>query len=177
MDRRAQIGRCTNLRPAQVILQIEEELGRCPLDRLMLRIACGTADWPHSLEKALNGFWEDGNVGVYELLPLRRRDVRAAAEAEGIDPDQFVEDVGRRGAPPLAIKPVTLRMLINLYGQVDMLAGLVRMLRPDEVVIVADADAPGRSGAERLACRLRPLVRPLKIVEPPAGHKDLRAWR
>jgi len=53
-------------------------------------------------------------------------------------------------------------------GQVDMLAGLVRMLRPDEVVIVADADAPGRSGAERPARRLRPLVRPLKIVEPPA---------
>ncbi len=62
-------------------------------------------------------------------------------------------------------------------GQQDILADLVRAVRPGIVVIIADADAPGRSGAERLARRLRPLVRPLKIVEPPAGHKDLRAWR
>jgi hypothetical protein len=62
-------------------------------------------------------------------------------------------------------------------GQQDMLADLVRTIRPGVVVIVADADGPGRFGAERLAHTLRPLVRALKIVEPPAIHKDLRAWR
>ena len=95
---------------------LEKELGRYQVDRLTLRIACRTADWPHSLEQALKGLWGDANVGVYELLPLRRRDVRAAAEAQGIDdPDRFIEEVGTREAVPLAIKPVTLRMLINLY--------------------------------------------------------------
>jgi len=103
------------IRITNVAALLEEELGRCPVDRLMLRIACRTADWPHSLEKALNGFWGDGNVGVYELLQLCRRDVRAAAEAESTDPDQFMEALQQSGAVPLAIKPVTLRMLINLF--------------------------------------------------------------
>ena len=51
---------------------------------------------------------------------------------------------------------------------------LVRQRRPASVVIVADADGPGRSGAERLADSLVPRVAVLKLVEPPT--RDLRAW-
>jgi hypothetical protein len=62
-------------------------------------------------------------------------------------------------------------------GQTDMLADLVRTMRPSVTVIVSDSDGPGRAGADRLARSLRPLVRCLKLIEPPAGYKDLRAWR
>jgi hypothetical protein len=62
-------------------------------------------------------------------------------------------------------------------GQQDILADLVRTVRPSVVVIVADADGPGRAGPERLARALRPLVRALKLIEPAGGLKDLRAWR
>ncbi|HUU92792.1 MAG TPA: hypothetical protein VM238_16495 [Phycisphaerae bacterium] len=103
------------IRISTVAALLEEELARCPVHRLMLRIACRTADWPQSLEAALKRLWGDANVGVYELLPLRRRDVRAAAEAEGIDCERFIETVQDRDAVPLAIKPVTLRLLVRLF--------------------------------------------------------------
>ena len=45
-----------------------------------------------------------------------------------------------------------------------------------EVVIVADADAPGRRGAEALASTLLPVVTSLRVIEPPPPHKDLREW-
>ena len=94
---------------------LAQELGRCPVDRLALRVTCRTAEWPHSLEKDLKRSWGDDNVGVFELVPLRRRDVQTAAEAEGIDPTRFLEAVHGKQAVPLAIKPVTLRMLMNLF--------------------------------------------------------------
>lgn len=103
------------IRIKTVAALLEEKLRQCPVNQLLLRIACRTADWPSSLEEALKGFWGDTNVGVYELLPLRRCDVRAAAEANGIGPDQFVETIETREAVPLAIKPVTLSMLMNLF--------------------------------------------------------------
>ena len=89
--------------------------GRCPIDRLSVRIACRTAEWPYSLEKDLKRLWGDANVAAFELVPLRRRDVRAAAGAEGVDAAQFLDAVETKYAVPLAIKPVTLRMLMNLF--------------------------------------------------------------
>ena len=56
---------------------------------------------------------------------------------------------------------------------------LIRLIcdrRPGLVVIVADADGPGRRGAERLASALLPYSACLKLIEPPAPHKDLRGW-
>ena len=53
----------------------------------------------------------------------------------------------------------------------------VRTVRDrDETVVVADNDAVGRTGADRLA-RVLVLCRPcVRIVHPPAGIKDLRQW-
>ena len=58
-----------------------------------------------------------------------------------------------------------------------LLTGLVRRRRPDLLVIVADADGPGRRGAESLASVLLPYVAHLRIIQPPAAHKDLRTWK
>ena len=58
-----------------------------------------------------------------------------------------------------------------------LLVELVKAQRPSLVVIVADGDGPGRRGADSLAVAVVPYVPGLKVVEPPAPFKDLRAWR
>jgi len=92
-----------------------EELKKYPVERLNLRIACRTADWPIHLEEGLRKLWGDGAVGVYELTPLRRVDILEAADANGLDPDMFLREIDRREVVPFAIKPVTLQFLLNIY--------------------------------------------------------------
>jgi phage/plasmid primase-like uncharacterized protein len=60
-------------------------------------------------------------------------------------------------------------------GVPDLLARLIRRLMPADVVIVADGDGPGRVGADRLAAAVIP-VRPVRVMSPPDGVKDSRAW-
>ncbi len=59
-------------------------------------------------------------------------------------------------------------------GGADLLDGLARRLRPESVVIVADADGPGLAGAKRLADALM-IVVPVRVICPD-GVKDARAW-
>ena len=92
-----------------------EELGKYPIERLNLRIACRSFDWPNSLEADLIKLWGHDAVKVYELAPLRRKDVIEAAKANGLDHEAFLREIDRMEAAPLAIKPVTLRFLINTY--------------------------------------------------------------
>ena len=92
------------------------ELSELPVERLSIRIACRTADWPRGLEDQFRSVWGNENVAIYELAPLRRADVLEAARASGIAPAAtFVDLVIRSGAVPLAIKPVTLQFLLNTY--------------------------------------------------------------
>lgn len=57
-----------------------------------------------------------------------------------------------------------------------MLERFVSEHKPPEVVVVADRDEPGGRGAEDLARKLAARVASLRVVVPPAGCKDLRAW-
>lgn len=84
-----------------------------PRDRLQVRIACRTAEWPTSLESDLTELFED--VAVYELLPLRRVDVPRLLH-EGVDSNAFLEAVDRAGAAPLAARPLTLRFLESVFS-------------------------------------------------------------
>jgi hypothetical protein len=96
---------------------IVRQLERLPRrDGLKCRIACRTGAWPHHLEAGLRGLWPGDRTGVFELAPLRRRDVEAIAAEEGLtDVGAFLKGVERRDAGPLAAKPVTLKLLINVY--------------------------------------------------------------
>jgi len=94
---------------------LTDELKKYPTDRLYARIACRSADLPRTLEDGLRRLWGQEAVGVYELAPLRRVDVAEAASANGLDPSAFLREIDRMGAVPLAIKPVTLNFLINVY--------------------------------------------------------------
>ena len=62
-------------------------------------------------------------------------------------------------------------------GGVKLLAELVRTLKPEGVVIVADADAPGQRGAEALATVLLAYSASVRIIAPPSGVKDAREWK
>jgi hypothetical protein len=58
-----------------------------------------------------------GALRVYELVPLMRRDVISAASVFGIDPASFVAEVRRKDVVPLAIKPLTLKFLLESYSK------------------------------------------------------------
>ncbi len=93
-------------------------LKRLPVERLRLRIACRTAEWPKVFEESLAELWGEERVGVYELLPLRRDDALVAASTRKLaDAGEVLDEIARRGLGPLAIKPVTLDLLLNLYAR------------------------------------------------------------
>lgn len=60
-------------------------------------------------------------------------------------------------------------------GATEIVCDLLQAGRRRDVVIVADADGPGRYGAHRLADRLVGLCRYVKVITA-APHKDLRQW-
>jgi len=59
----------------------------------------------------------------------------------------------------------------------ELLVRLVSRIKPARLVLVGDADEPGRRGVESLASVLLAYVRQLRVVFPPQPHKDLRAWK
>jgi len=50
------------------------------------------------------------------------------------------------------------------------------LTRGRHVVVVADRDVAGRRGGQALVTALLPTVLSARTIEPPAPHKDLRAW-
>ena len=103
------------LRIDTVATLLIDELKRFPISRLSLRIACRTADWPSNLEEGLMELWGKEAFRAYELAPLRKQDVIEAAQANSLDSKAFMEAVSAAAAVPFAIKPVTLKLLINIY--------------------------------------------------------------
>jgi hypothetical protein len=62
-------------------------------------------------------------------------------------------------------------------GGVRLLVELARRWRVPELVVVADSDVPGQRGAESLASVLAAYCPVVRIIAPPAGIKDARAWK
>jgi len=94
-----------------------EFLAGLPTDHISLRIACRTAAWPAELESGLRKRWGKESVGVFQLSPFRRRDVREAVESRGLSTDDFLKEVAHLGAAALANRPITLSFLLNLFGR------------------------------------------------------------
>lgn len=61
-------------------------------------------------------------------------------------------------------------------GGTRFLVDLVKEHRTGDVVVVADGDAPGKRGAEALATALAIYVPTVRVICPPGGIKDARAW-
>jgi hypothetical protein len=90
-----------------------KHFGPVSRDRLWLRIGCRTTDWPADLERGLKELWGDEEFQAYDLAPLRRTDVAAAAVAVGCEPDDFLGDVDRLAASQFANRPVALGFLLK----------------------------------------------------------------
>jgi hypothetical protein len=107
---------------------LAEELSELPHERLSLRIACRTAEWPSSLQETLVDLYGADNVGAYELAPLTRADARLAVEANGLGFEPFLDQVRAAGALPFANRPVTLGFLISaLKGGGAIEGGSIRL--------------------------------------------------
>jgi hypothetical protein len=61
-------------------------------------------------------------------------------------------------------------------GGTAHVVALVRLHKPDRVVIVADNDEPGVRGADALASALALHNCDVRVIAPPDGVKDVRAW-
>ncbi|WP_133059111.1 NACHT domain-containing protein [Nocardioides sp. PD653-B2] len=83
-------------------------------DRLFLRIACRTADWPHALRDELAEHF--GDIGVHELLPLRRTDALSVLGSTDADPEALLTAFETARMVPLAARPLTLNLLRASIG-------------------------------------------------------------
>lgn len=101
------------LRLSSIKKMLVAALNAAPAGHVRLRIACRTAEWPNSLEKDLHKVFGEEQVAVYELMPLRKKDVAAAIEAHTLDSDDVLSKLDAAGAVPFAIKPITLSFLLN----------------------------------------------------------------
>ena len=72
----------------------------------------------HGIESdELSALWPKDQTGIYELAPLRRRDVHLSAEQIALNPDEFLTAISRTDVVPLAIKPLTLKFLLKQFAQ------------------------------------------------------------
>jgi hypothetical protein len=179
------------LRVEVVAKVLAQELGRAPVDRLRLRIACRTVDWPASLERSMSARWKAHEVRAYQLAPLTRGDVIAAAEAKGIDAPVFLGAVEALGAVPLVTKPVTLQFLMNIFKNDGRLSSSLRELyesgcrhlceEPNESRLESPSARPRLDSKQRLAVaeRLAALSvfsgRPSIWVHPDRGEATSEA--
>ncbi len=144
---------------------LSSELIKLPVERLKLRIACRTADWPTTLETQLTKAWGEEVVQIYELAPLRKTDVEESLKASDIEnPERFFEEVDLLHAVPLAIKPITLNFLLNIYlrsgtfppNQIDLYLEGCRILCEEPSGSRRDAKLVGLLPADqRLAVTMR----------------------
>jgi hypothetical protein len=94
-----------------------------PTERLLVRIACRTAEWPRGIEDELHRMWPNDQIQIRELIQLTREQVVAAAKARAVDSDLFLARLNERDLKPLAIKPITLNFLLDAFEHDHELAG------------------------------------------------------
>jgi predicted NACHT family NTPase len=99
----------------QVVDEFRKKKYRDKIGRLYLRIACRTAVFPQVLEEGLREIWGNENTDFYELAPLRQADVEVAASKHGIEPQIFLAEIDRKKIGSFAIRPITLKFLINRF--------------------------------------------------------------
>jgi len=95
---------------------VARELAELPLDRLMLRIICRTAEWPTFFESELRRLYKQ-EPRILQLAPLRRRDVQMAAQHLGVDAKAFLQRIEELNAVPFARKPFTLVHLLRVFSR------------------------------------------------------------
>ncbi len=148
------------------------------IDRLFLRIVCRTAVWQTTFEEQLRQIWGKDKVKIYELVQLRWVDVRHAAERGGIEKlDTFMQEILDKNLVPLAIKPVTLGFLLNIYrrsGQFSENQSLCDIyLEGCRILCDEDEEDPRRPGhKENLELEQRLIVAARIAAVTVFAHRD-----
>jgi len=132
------------LRLSTISIILGQQLAKLPIERLRVRLACRTAEWPDSLRETLTKCWGEQNVKVYELAPLRKVDVESSLLCHGIEAPAFFREVDTVRGVPFAIKPVTLKFLINVYLKTKHLPQDQTQLYLDGCRILCDETDPAR---------------------------------
>lgn len=96
---------------------------------------------------------------------------------DGIGPDAVLLPEGPTDTAALLDLGFLVVGRPSCRGGVGLLVDFCKRLRPGQVIVVSDADKPGRDGAAALAQRLRAYVPDVRIIEPPASVKDARVWK
>jgi predicted NACHT family NTPase len=139
------------LRIDSVAALLADELPRHPTARMSIRITCRTAGWPHELlENAFKTIWGEDAVGVFELAPLRRKDVIEAATRRQIDSTRFMEEILKANAVPFAIKPLTLNLLFRIFRNSGHLPERIIDLYSQGCLGLCEEQSPSRRGARRV---------------------------
>lgn len=102
---------------------LSRELKKLPADRLKLRIACRSAEWPNTFTETLESLWpkteEDkdkpSKIEQFSLIPLVQRNVKEAALESGLNPEAFVKEIVEKEIVPWAERPVTLNLLLSTF--------------------------------------------------------------
>lgn len=122
-----------------------------------MRLRC-----PDGAKRAITG----GKEGLFVPTPIANEPGAVLFVAEGATDTAALLDMGFAhvvGRP-------------SCSGGIKHLVTLVQARRCEDVVLVADGDAPGLRGADNLAAVLVPYVATVRVIAPPSGVKDARAW-
>jgi len=133
------------------------------------------------------GFPMRNAVGRIIGIRLRLADGRKLSVRDGREGLFLPEGIDPGGRLLIAEGPTDCAALLDLgfpavgrpscTGGVRHLIELVKRLQPDEIIIVGDADAPGRRGAAKLAATLTAYCPAVRVIAPPDRVKDARQWR
>jgi hypothetical protein len=129
----------------QLGLMVARILRRWPMDRLWLRIACRTSDWPDSLAGELPRLASE--VKVVEFLPLRRGDVAELASGTEVSPEPFLAEVEERAVGALAARPLTLTFLLDTFATACCLPEKTGDLYRRGLLAMCDEQNPARRAA------------------------------
>jgi hypothetical protein len=95
--------------------ELETALRDRDTSRLRVLVACRTADYPASLTAVLESAL--GSCLLADLAPLTRAQAAAFVATFGLDGDALLEAAVSVGAGGLASVPMTLELLVRIYGE------------------------------------------------------------
>jgi hypothetical protein len=125
-----------------------------------------------------------GKVTGIRLRPLIGKKFSVTGGKESLFmPDVLIEDevllVTEGATDAIAAHTIGFANAVgrpSCTGGTAHVVALVRLHKPARVVIVADNDEPGVRGADALASVLALHNRDVRVIAPPDGVKDVRAW-
>ncbi len=98
---------------------LADEISELPKDRLFLRVTCRSAEWSSlsKFESKLKNLWKGEDFQIIHLAKLRREDVINAVQCEGQNDEKFFKEIFEKNVVPLAAKPITLKLLLNIFKE------------------------------------------------------------